>query len=167
MGDGLVISKIGIAVAMLAVGSFIALDPAAAQGRQGGKNARNGGKQVGQVNRGNRVRPKQARAAAQSKKKKGWQRQVGRAVISAARVLASESRRGYRNRGYRERRRFDRSCVAVARRRGGYGRRIGIRAEGYGRRACQKAMRRCSRQLGFRKSRGRNPFAACVIARRG
>ena len=61
---------------------------------------------------------------------------------------------------------FDRSCLAIARRGRGRGRAIGIYAEGFGRRACRKAMRKCNRRLDIRQSYGRNPFAACVIARR-
>ncbi|MGI9407444.1 MAG: hypothetical protein ACR2O4_13820 [Hyphomicrobiaceae bacterium] len=62
---------------------------------------------------------------------------------------------------------YDDQCVAVARRHGGEGRRIrGIRGEGFGRRACRKALRRCNRRLDVRQSFGRNPYAACVVARR-
>ncbi len=61
---------------------------------------------------------------------------------------------------------YDRSCLAVARRGAGRGRSIGIYAEGFGRRACRKAMRKCNRRLDIRQSYGRNPFAACVIAGR-
>ena len=62
---------------------------------------------------------------------------------------------------------YDRRCLAIARRGGGRGRSIGIYAEGFGRRACRRAMRKCNRRLDIRQSYGRNPFAACVIARRG
>ena len=167
-------SKIGVAVAMLAVGSFLAMDPAAAQGRNGGKN---GGKKVAKVakqanqaNRRHRVARNHAqpvpRAAHRSRKDR-WQRTVGRAIVTAAQILANEPRVAWRDRGFRNRPWADHRCVAVARRGGGFGRRIGIRAEGYGRRACRKAMRRCNRQLDYRQSFGRNPYAACVIARRG
>ena len=75
-----------------------------------------------------------------------------------------ERRRWHRARRDRD---YYRSCVAIARRGGGRGRSIGIVTEGFGHRACRKAMRRCNRRLDVRQSYGRNPFAACVIAGRG
>lgn len=61
----------------------------------------------------------------------------------------------------------NRSCSAAARRRFGYGIRIwGIGGKAYGRNACDRAMYECRRKLGKRKSRGRNPFARCVISNR-
>ena len=82
-------------------------------------------------------------------------------------IYQQRARQQYRP--YRARRDYgyDRSCLAVARRGRGRGRSIGIVGEGYGRRACRKAMRKCNRKLDVRQSYGRNPFAACVIARRG
>ncbi len=66
----------------------------------------------------------------------------------------------FNNRGF--------SCVAAAKTRGGYGRRIpGIRGERYGNRACQRAMNECRQELRHRKASGRNPFARCVVVRRG
>ncbi len=163
-------SKIGMAMAMVAVGSFLALDPAVAQGRNGGKKANKIASQSNQAGRHNRVvrrRAQPAPVAVNRAKKDRWQRTVGRAIITAAQLLANEPRVVWRDRGFRRRAWADHSCVAVARRGGGFGRRIGIRAEGFGRRACRKAMRRCNRQLDYRQSFGRNPYAACVIARRG
>ncbi len=97
-------------------------------------------------------------------------RNVKRAIGIIASGVLNEPRVIYRDygprRGFRGRH-FNDFCVAVARTRGGYGRRLGIRAEGHGRRACRKAMRRCNRRLDFRQSTGRNPYAACVVARRG
>ena len=67
-------------------------------------------------------------------------------------------------RGYHEPRK---RCVAVARRRGGVGRRIHrIKGVGAGPRACRKAMARCWRRLDNLKATGRNPFASCVVHRR-
>lgn len=87
---------------------------------------------------------------------------------------------GYRfSRGWRQARRWaarrwaarpyfnDRGCTAVARRANGYGRRIrGISGEGFGRRACRKALNRCENRLAYRQAQGRNPYAACVVASR-
>ena len=59
-------------------------------------------------------------------------------------------------------------CVAAAKTRGGFGQRIpGIRGERYGHLACQRAMAECSQELRHLKSTGRNPFARCVVVRRG
>ena len=114
---------------------------------------------------------------------------VSRHKPKSANRQRSERRRGTRQRSNRQRdrdyvrrdydrreRRWDRpafrrreffSCTAVARRRGGYGRRIGISGHARGFRACRRAMRRCHRELRFRQSTGRNPFAACVVVNRG
>ena len=60
------------------------------------------------------------------------------------------------------------SCQAVAKKRGGYGSRLwGIGGKAYGHGACDRAMYECRRELGHRKSTGRNPFAKCVIVHRG
>jgi len=60
-----------------------------------------------------------------------------------------------------------RKCVAVARTRRGTGKRIRhIRAAGFGRGACRKAMVRCWQQLDDLQATGRNPFASCVVRRR-
>ena len=60
------------------------------------------------------------------------------------------------------------SCVAAAKTRGGFGHRIpGIRGERHGGNACQRAMNECRRELRHRKASGRNPFARCVVVRRG
>jgi hypothetical protein len=59
-------------------------------------------------------------------------------------------------------------CVAEARRGGGYGAQIpGIRGVGFGRDACREALSECRRELRFLQSTGRNPFASCVVTRRG
>lgn len=61
----------------------------------------------------------------------------------------------------------DRGCTAVARRANGNGRVIrGIYGEGYGRRACRKALNRCENRLSYRQASGRNPYARCVVASR-
>jgi len=128
------------------------------------------------------------------KKKKGWKK-FARIVRKVARTYVASRPDNYRShdhhivrelprgrhfeRGFR-RDRWSRGhgharqrnlgirCVAVARRGRGYGRRIGIRAEGFGRRVCRKAVRRCENRLyNQRQSRGRNPYATCVVAHRG
>ncbi|MCH9808337.1 MAG: hypothetical protein K0U74_11445 [Alphaproteobacteria bacterium] len=59
-------------------------------------------------------------------------------------------------------------CVAAAKTRGGFGKRlIGIKGKKWGHRACKRAMKKCRRQLGHHKASGRNPFARCVIITRG
>ncbi|MEM1372366.1 MAG: hypothetical protein AAGG72_09105 [Pseudomonadota bacterium] len=61
-----------------------------------------------------------------------------------------------------------RGCVAVARTRAGRGRRVpgtrNVRTRG---KRCARALRACRRDLLARQRRGKNPAAACVIARRG
>lgn len=60
-----------------------------------------------------------------------------------------------------------RSCTAVARTNGGDGRTLrNTYGDGYGRRACRKAMNVCNLKLDRRQARGRNPYARCVIAYR-
>lgn len=60
------------------------------------------------------------------------------------------------------------SCVAAAKTRGGFGHLIpGIRGERFGGNACQRAMNECRHELRHRKASGRNPFARCVVVRRG
>ncbi len=62
---------------------------------------------------------------------------------------------------------FYRKCVAVAKRRAGFGRRIrGIRGVARGFRACRIALRECRSELRYLKSFGRNPFARCVVVGR-
>ena len=167
--------SIAVAAAILAVGSMVGVSSASAMKGERGK----GKKQVTKSERKNKNNRNFARnrnnvsPAARDYLERRDDRvknRVRRAIgIVASRVI-NEPRVIWRDygprRGFRGRR-FNDFCVAVARTRGGWGRRIGIRAEGYGRRACRKAMRRCNRRLDFRQSRGRNPFAACTIARRG
>ncbi len=60
-----------------------------------------------------------------------------------------------------------RSCHAAAKKRRGYGKRLwGIAGKAYGRNACTRAMYECRRELRHRKSKGRNPYAKCVIISR-
>ena len=57
-------------------------------------------------------------------------------------------------------------CVAVAKKRRGYGKRIrSTRSVNFGRgwRACRRAMRSCREKLSYRQARGRNPRATCVV----
>lgn len=57
-------------------------------------------------------------------------------------------------------------CVAVAKRRGGYGAPIpGTRNVAYGRGACVRAAAACRHDLRKRKRHGLNPYAACVVVR--
>ena len=167
--------KIAVAAALIAVGSMVGVSSASAMKGERGK----GKKQVSKSERKNKnnrnvarnrnhvapaVRPREERRSDRIK------RQVTRAIgIIASRVI-NEPKVYWRDYGPRRvfnGRRHNYFCVAVARTRGGYGRRLGIRTEGFGRRACRKAMRRCNNRLDIRQSRGRNPFAACTIARRG
>lgn len=85
----------------------------------------------------------------------------GHAYNAAGPVLEVQLGSSRKHHSRRYHRRF---CAAVARRRNGHGRRIrSTYSEGYGRRACRKAMRRCIRALDYRQARGRNPFARCVF----
>lgn len=60
-----------------------------------------------------------------------------------------------------------RKCVAAAKTRFGYGKRVwGIKGKKFGRNACDRAMNECRRELRHRKSTGRNPNARCVIIKR-
>jgi hypothetical protein len=64
--------------------------------------------------------------------------------------------------------RHQRKCSVAAKRRRGRGGRIwGIAGHKYGSRACRRAMKECRRELRRHKSRGRNPYAKCVIIHRG
>ncbi len=82
--------------------------------------------------------------------------------------------RRYGDRRYGDRRHFGRyigshRCVAVGKRRGGFGGRIpSTRSIRFGPRwrACRRALRSCREKLRYRKARGRNPFAACVVVSR-
>jgi len=204
------LSKMGIAAAIIAVGSMATVDLAEAKR---GDGARNGNKLTAAQKASRKAKRKkntvvtttrktvtQHRVAAappavhRRKKKKGWKK-FGRALgtIAVAAVQAqrhqnrqhndvqyrrhnnhvdihvTERRHGW-NRGHRSHNRdFGRRCVAVAKTRHGRGRKIGnIRAEAFGRRACRKAVNRCSSKLyNRRQSRGRNPHAECVVAFRG
>ncbi len=99
------------------------------------------------------------------------------AQSNRAPVIVVHNNRNYHNDRHSNRfnnrvnNRFDNrgnSCVAAAKTRGGFGQRIpGIRGERYGHLACQRAMAECSQELRHLKSTGRNPFARCVVVRRG
>ncbi|MEO1205346.1 MAG: hypothetical protein AAFV45_03365 [Pseudomonadota bacterium] len=106
------------------------------------------------------VHGRASRAVVESKfpkqKKANKQRRIVKQVLRGAGLLPKK--RGYNRANGR---RF--ACAAVARTRRGSGRPIGIRGFARGRNACARAMRECRQELRFRKSRGRNPRAACVI----
>ena len=174
-----IISKLGIAAAIVAVGSFATVDLAQAKRGDGvRKNARN--TVSNQVRNNNR----HAQKVRRNKKDRRNARNVAIAVGTIAAIAAATSRnrdvhvphnnnfRGnWRDRGPKFNGRhgnIGRSCVAVAKTRYGNGRRIGgIRAKAFGRRACRKAMKRCSSKLyNRRQARGRNPNAECVVVRR-
>ncbi len=167
--------KIAMAAGLIAVGSMIGVSSASAMKGERGKGKKNIAKseRKGKANRNvarhrNHVAP--AVRHREERRSDRIKRQVTRAIgIIASRVI-NEPRVHVRHYGPRRGfngRRHNNFCVAVARTRGGFGRRLGIRAEGFGRRACRKAMRRCNNRLDIRQSRGRNPFAACRVARRG
>ncbi len=63
--------------------------------------------------------------------------------------------------------RHQRKCSVAAKKRRGRGGRIwGISGHKYGPRACRRAMKECSRELRRHKSRGRSPYAKCVVTHR-
>ncbi len=175
-------SKFGLAAATLAVGSFLVVGAADAAKRNGS------GK------RGTKVTTTQKKTVTKkfARKSSGRTRTVSRKVTTTkvtTKVTRIAPRRrvriiprdtgGYlfvrpnvtRRAGWfgrsRWRRPIGHGCRAVARRRGGTGGLIGISAHARGFAACRRAMFRCNRKLYYRKSTGRNPFAACVIAYRG
>ena len=220
-------SKLGLAAAIIAVGSFMTFDIAEAK-RGDGANRHQGGSASNSAQRGrnenrnrNGNRRRNTRTAVtprvqhvtppvvtapppvvrrRKKKKKGWKK-FGRILRNVAKVYIASQQNQYRGRNHHvsrdhnivrelpqarwsggQARRHDRAsrgrgrwrnrdrdhrCVAVAKRGRGYGRRIGIRGEGFGRRACRKAMRRCENRLDRRQSHGRNRRAACVVVNRG
>lgn len=92
----------------------------------------------------------------------------GLTAISDVKQIQYRGDRRYRdNRQYRGGRYAGRRCLAVGRRAGGRGERIrGIVGVGRGQGACREAMWECRRDLRRRQRQGRNPVAACVIARR-
>ncbi len=172
-------SKLGLAAAILAVGSFATADIASAKRLDKGKrHARNAVEHHGPV--------ANHRAPKLRKKKKKNIKKIVRALGAVAVAAAASQRNHYRYRDHyvapRDSRRnrwsgrrdhfrhrgVGKLCVAVAKRRHGYGRRIPVtRAKAYGRRACRKAMNRCENRLYDRQAHGRNPHASCVIVRRG
>ena len=182
-----IISKLGLAAAIIAVGSFASAGFAEAKRGdrdrdRGNRSARNAPVNNHVVNnhdrRKNRKAKKIARAIgavalaiAASQNRHSGRRDIHAFDRHYDRHASHRADRGNRwNRGRRFRNRhYGRSCVAVAKTRHGYGRRIGgIRAKAFGRRACRKAVNRCENKLyDRRQSRGRNPHASCVVVRRG
>ena len=163
--------KIAMAAALIAAGSMVGVGSASAMKGERGKGKKHATK-FERKNKQNRnvARKRNAPIARFHKERRNdrVKRQVKRAIgIIATSVLNNSVRRAHAPRRGSNDRRFNDFCVAVARTRGGYGRGLGIRAEGHGRRSCRKAMRRCNSRLDIRQSRGRNPYAACVVARRG
>lgn len=201
-------SKLLIASAIMAAGSFMFVDAADAQRRGGAERGGNGSVEAGERRRGarqgrrdgtrqarnNSNRAEQMRSKkrnAKRNKSKTKKQKAKRAQKRKAPRVAAKSERyfyhrdglwSHRNpvaRGWRKAHRWaahrwanrpyfnDNVCTAVARRGGGNGRIIrGVYGEGYGRRACRKALNRCEDRLYDRQARGRNPYAACVIASR-
>jgi len=178
------LSKMGIAAAIIAVGSMATVDLAEAKRGDGAR--RGGGNTVTKQARNNN---RQAQQVRRNKKDRRNARNVALAVGTIAAIAIANSQRDkFRNRdvhvshnnnfrnnwrgrgnGFDGRRgNIDRFCVAVAKTRHGRGHRIGgIRAKAHGRRACRKAVNRCSSKLyNRRQSRGRNPHAECVVVRR-
>lgn len=164
--------SIAIAAAMLAVGSMVGVSSASAMKGERGKGKRQIAKSERKAKKNRNVARNRAAPRVHIQKERRndrIKRNVKRAIGIIASGVLNEPRVIYRDYGPRRGfsgRRYNDFCVAVARTRGGYGRRLPIRAEGHGRRACRKAMRRCNRRLDFRQSTGRNPYAACVVARR-
>jgi len=132
--------------------------------------------------RADRARPNRSRAARVRPGSRVLPPRAQARARAARNIHRKRSRRANRNafsRGWRQARRWagrtwaarpyynDYGCTAVARRDDGNGRVIrGIYGEGYGRRACRKALNRCEDQLSYRQAEGRNPYAACVVASR-
>ena len=183
-----IISKLGLAAAIIAIGSFATAGFAEAKRGDRDRDRGNRGARNAPVNnhvsnnhnrRKNRTAKKVVRAltaiaiaaAANNHHNNFRHHRARRDIFAYDRHASHRADRGNRwNRGRRFRNRhYDRSCVAVAKTRHGYGRRIGrIRAKAFGRRACRKAMNRCENKLyDRRQSRGRNPHASCVVVRRG
>lgn len=157
-------TQLGLAVAVVATTSLLAIEPADAQGRKG---FRNGGERTEAVN-GRRRRSQTNTVIVRRdapRRLRGPRRFAGRWIGPPVRRVLP---RRFRRRLILRNRFFGHRCVAVARRRGGRGRPIHLtRSKAFGPRACRKAMRRCLRKLSFRHAVGRNPYAACIVARRG
>ena len=150
-------------------------------GRRAGEargQRRNGQRNQARTERAAPRADRSARAAAPRDTARQGARQ-GRQGRNADRPRRDFGMRHSLRRGWRQARRWaarrwharpyfaDRACHAVARRAGGYGRRIrGIYGDGYGRRACRKALNRCNDRLDYRQAQGRNPYARCVVASR-
>ncbi len=152
-------AKFSLAAAVLALVPFATADFAEAARGDGARNGQ---------------RTKQARTVKNSTKKKfnkvakNKKKKAAKIVIAHSSHRISKDHRPYRH-NYRAQYAPRFKCVAVGKRRGGYGRRIpGIRAVARGgyRKSCRRALRRCRVKLNYRKARGRNPFASCVVARR-
>ncbi len=153
-----------------------------AGGRRGGARQARGQRRNAQTNQAQRQTTRAARANRAPAR--AVQRQAApRAAVRAGRNFNRPNRRSVnRNRvtrGWRQARRWaarrwgarpyinNHGCTAVARRANGNGRVIrGVHGEGFGRRACRKALNRCENQLFYRQAQGRNRYAACVVASR-
>lgn len=189
-------AKLLLASAIMAAGSFMFIDTADAQRRGGAErggndaaaqsgNRRGGARQNRGANRtANRNGEARGQRGNRANGQAGGQRRAAnnnqvRTPRAGNRQATRDAGRGigrgwWRGNRWAAMRRWagrpfyrDRGCSAVARRGGGQGRRLrGIYGEGYGRRACRKALNRCNARLDVRQARGRNPFARCVIASR-
>lgn len=149
--------------------------------RNGGARQARGSRNAGEA-RGTRRNAQTNQTTRAARANRAPTRAAPRATARQGRNVQRPARRANRNafnRGWRQARRWvgrtwsarptfrDHGCTAVARRNDGNGRIIrGIYGEGYGRRACRKALNRCDNRLARRQARGRNPYAACVVAYR-
>jgi len=145
--------KTALATVMLAAVPMMGADIAEAAGRDGN------GKGKGKIERG-------VKAAAKAKTNRNkktivvYRPNSNTVVIRTANYVKTYFGGGKKRKGFK--------CVAAAKTRAGYGRRIpGIRGKKFGHKACQRAMRECRRELRHRKASGRNPFARCVVVKRG
>lgn len=179
-------AKLLLATAVVAMGSFTFMDTAEAQRRGGAERGGNGNVEAGERRRDG---ARQGRGNRQAGQAQGRQRtartnanRTPRANNRQAARIPQHANRNPVARGWKTAQRYAqyrwhgffgvpaaprRGCFAVARRAGGEGRRLrGISGEGFGRRACRKALNRCDRKLARRQASGRNPYARCVVASR-
>ena len=182
-------SKLLFATAIMAAGSFMFIDTADAQRRGGAERGGNGNVEAGQRRRSGARQNRGQRRNAQTNQAQTQRTPTARANRAPRAAVRTgrnhnHAHRGWGRpnpviRGWRQARRWagrtwvgrryapNRSCFAVARRAGGNGRVIrGINGDGYGRRACRKALRECNARLDHRQAYGRNPYARCVVASR-